>query len=282
MAPRPTWKGTLKISLVTIPIKVFPATDSTDSLASHQLHGRCLTKMQQKRWCPTCEQEIPYAEIVKGYEVEGGKYVVLSEDELATVKPESTKVINLITFDAASALDSVAIDRSYYLAPNGTDGDAYAYAVLRTSLAGKVGVGKLAVYGREYLVAVRPSGRGLVLQTLHHDAEIRKFDDLADVGTLPAKVKPADVTMAKQVIATLAGPLDLARFTDAYREGLQQVIDAKVKGEQVIEATPAEAPKVATLKDALRQSLHLVRGGKKAPKVPAKVADRGERRRKRA
>jgi DNA end-binding protein Ku len=279
MAARPTWKGVLKISLVTIPIKVFPATDASETISFNQLHETCQTKITSRRWCVACAKEVPSTEIVKGHEFEKGKYVILSEDEIATVKPESTKVIDLVQFDAASALDSLAVDRSYYLAPNGTEGDAYAYGVLRSALTGKVGVGKLAVYGREYLVAVRPSGRGLLLQTLHHAGEIRALEDLDDLAVVPAKVKPVDVTLARQVIATLARPLQLTDFTDDYQAGLRAVIDAKIEGKEIVEPKAIEAPPLVGLKDALKRSLHLV---PKSPKKPAKVAAPVERKRKRA
>src|SRR6185295_8946344 len=167
MAPRATWKGFLKISLVNIPIKVFPATESGGSISFNQLHGECQTRIQQKRWCPQCDREVPNSEIVKGYEFEKGRYVVLSEDDFDKVRPESTRVIDLIQFADESAIDPIYVDRAYYLAPEGSMA-ADAFAVMREGMKGKVGIGKLALYGREYLVAVRPQQRGIVMYTLHH------------------------------------------------------------------------------------------------------------------
>src|SRR3954464_13700300 len=159
MAARATWKGYLKVSLVNIPIKVFPATESSATISFNQLHGECQTRIQQKKWCPHCEVVVSNSELVKGYEFDKGRYVVLDEEYFDKVRPESTRVIDLVQFADESAVDPMYVDRAYYLAPDGPMG-ADAFAVMRDGMKGKVGVGKLALYGREYLVAVKPHGRG--------------------------------------------------------------------------------------------------------------------------
>ena len=232
MAPRATWKGFLKISLVNIPIKVFPATESSGSISFNQLHGECQTRIQQKRWCPHCNREVPNSEIVKGYEFEKGRYVVLSEDDFDKVRPESTRVIDLVQFADESAIDPIYVDRAYYLAPDGSMA-ADAFAVMREGMKGKVGIGKLALYGREYLVAVRPQQRGIVMYTLHHAAEIRSIDEVEELNAVSASVKPEEMRLARQVIGTFEGPLNLKDYKDEYREGLQRIIEAKIAGEEV-------------------------------------------------
>src|SRR6201991_728460 len=119
MPARPTWKGFLKISLVNIPIRVFPATDSAATISFNQLHAECQTRIQQKRWCPKCEREVPNSEIAKGYEFEKGRYVVMTEDDMSKVKPESTRELDLVQFTEASSIDPVYVERPYYLAPDG-------------------------------------------------------------------------------------------------------------------------------------------------------------------
>ena len=265
MAARATWKGFLKISLVNIPIKVFPATESSGSISFNQLHGECQTRIQQKRWCPHCNREVPNSEIVKGYEFEKGRYVIVTEDDFDKVRPESTRVIDLVQFAEASAIDPMYVDRTYYLAPDGGMA-ADAFAVMRDGMQGKVGVGKLALYGREYLVAVRPFERGIVMHTLHHAAEIRSIDQVEELGSVPEKVKPEEIKLARQVIQTFEQPLDLATYRDEYRDGLQKIIDAKIAGEEVVSAAePEAAPKVVNLMDALRKSLDTVSAAKKKP-----------------
>jgi DNA end-binding protein Ku len=141
---------------------------------------------------------------------------------------------------------------------------------MREGMRGKVGVGKLALYGREYLIAVKPHERGIVLYTLHHAAEIRSIDQVEDLNSVRTTVKPKEIKLARQVIATFDGPLDLANYTDEYREGLQQIIDAKIAGQDVVAPRVPAMPQVTNLMDALKKSLNAVRLEKKRPaKVPA-------------
>ena len=213
MAARATWKGYLKISLVNIPIKVFPATESSGSISFNQLHGECRTRIQQKKWCPHCEREVPNTEIVKGFEFEKGRYVIMSDEDLEKVRPESTRVIDLVQFSDAASLDPMYVDRTYYLAPDGkVAGDAFA--VMRDGMQGKIGIGKLALYGREYLVAVRPFERGIVMHTLHHAAEMRGIDSVEELSSVPTTVKPEEIKLARQVIQTFEQPLNLAAYKD--------------------------------------------------------------------
>src|SRR5438477_3094323 len=240
MAARATWKGYLKVSLVNIPIKVFPATESSATISFNQLHGECQTRIQQKRWCAHCNREVPNSEIVKGYEFEKGRYVIMSDEDFDKVRPESTRVIDLVQFADDSAIDPMYVDRAYYLAPDGTM-EAGAFAVMREGMQGKVGIGKVALYGREYLVAVRPQERGLAMYTLHHAAEIRSIDTVDELQSVATTVKPEEMKLAQQVIATFDGPLDLADYKDEYREGLQRTIEAKIAGQEIV-AAAVEAP----------------------------------------
>jgi DNA end-binding protein Ku len=277
MAARATWKGFLKISLVNIPIKVFPATESGGSISFNQLHGECQTRIQQKRWCPQCDREVPHSEIVKGYEFEKGRYVVLGKDDFDKVRPESTRVIDLVQFADESAIDPMYVDRTYYLAPDGGRASD-AFAVMREGMQGKVGIGKLALYGREYLVAVRPHGRGIVMYTLHHAAEIRTIDTVEELNGVTRKVKPEEIKLAKQVIGTFDRPLDLSAFRDEYLEGLRAVIDAKVAGEDIVTAVHETRAPVANLMDALKKSLDAVSAGKKRQaKASAPIAAKRKR-----
>jgi len=283
MAARATWKGFLRVSLVNIPIKVFPATESSGTISFNQLHNECQTRIQQKRWCPTCNKEVANTDIVKGFEFEKGRYVVMTEEDIEKVRPSSTRIIDLVQFDDQGALDPMYVDRTYYLAPDGQVA-ADAFAVMREGMKGKIGVGKLALYGREYLVAVKPHDRGLVMYTLHHAAEIRSMDSIEELGAIPAKVKPQEMQLARQVIGTFEKKLDLSDYTDEYREGLQRIIDAKIAGQEVV-APAQEAPaKVVNLMDALRKSLDTVSASKKKPAkaVSTKPAGKTAEKRKRA
>jgi DNA end-binding protein Ku len=276
MAARPTWKGFLKISLVNIPVRVFPATDSAATISFNQLHGECQTRIQQKRWCPKCEREIPLSEVVKGYEFEKGRYVVMDEEDMAKVRPESTRVIDLVQFAPVESIDPIYVERPYYLAPDGQMA-LEAFAVIREGMKGKAGIGKLALYGREYLVAVQPKDKGLVMYTMRRANEVRSMDAIDELAGVPSKVKPEEIKMAKQVISNFEGELDLSEYTDAYQEELQRIIDAKIAGEEVVATEEQTPPKVVNLMDALRQSLDRVSTGKKktvkvVAEAPAKAA----------
>ena len=262
MAARPTWKGFLKISLVNIPVRVFPATDSAATISFNQLHAECQTRMQQKRWCPKCEREIPISEVAKGFEFEKGRYVVMDEEDLSKVRPESTRVIDLVQFTDAAAIDPIYFERPYYLAPDGQMA-LESFAVIREGMRGKTGIGKLALYGREYLVAVQPKDKGLMMYTMRRSNEIRSMAAIDELEHVPVKVKPEEIKLAKQVISNFEGELDLADYKDAYQEELQRIIDAKIAGEEVVATEEQAPPKVVNLMDALRQSLDRVSTGKK-------------------
>jgi DNA end-binding protein Ku len=262
MPPRPTWKGYLKVSLVNIPVKVYPATESSATISFNQLHSECQGRINYRKWCAKCEREVSQGEIVKGYEFEKGRWVVIDDEDVAKVRTESTKVINLVQFAGADEIDPMYVDRAYYLVPDGAMASD-AYSVMRDGMEGKVGVGKVAIHGRESLVAVKPHKQGLVMYTLHHAAEIRTIDQIDELREVRGKVGPAEIKLAKQVIESFEGPLDLADYKDEYQEGLQKIIDAKIAGEEVVAPAEEAPPKVVDLMEALRRSLDQVSAGKK-------------------
>src|SRR5262245_3085840 len=277
MPPRPTWKGYLKVSLVNIPVKVYPATESSATISFNQLHAECQTKINQKKWCPKCEREITSSEVVKGYEFEKGRWVVINDEDIAKVRTESTKVIDLVQFAGDDEIDPMYVDKAYYLVPDGGMA-ADAYSVMRDGMQGKVGVGKVAIHGREYLVAVKPHKQGLVMYTLHHAAEIRTIDQIDELREVRGKVGPAEMKLAKQVIESFEGTLNLADYKDEYQEGLQKIIDAKVAGEEYIAPAEEAPPKVVDLMEALRRSLDQVSTGKKKTAKVEEPAAEGEKK----
>ena len=278
MAARSTWKGYLKISLVNIPIKVFPATDSGATLSFNQLHGECQTRIQQKRWCPTCEREVPNTDIVKGFEFEKGRYVLVDEEDIEKVRVDSTRVINLEKFTDDTAIDPIYLERPYYLAPDGPVA-RQAFAVIREGMKGKAGIGKVALYGREYLVKVQPREQGLVMYTLRHASEIRSMDAIDELTDMPETMKPEEVKLAKQVIGTFEGDVDLTSYRDDYQVGLREIIDAKIEGREIVASEVEAPPKVVNLMEALRKSLDTI-GAKKKPAAVALASE--EKKRKRA
>src|SRR5919202_353069 len=262
MPARPPWIGYLKISLVNIPVKVFPATDAAATLSFNQLHAECRTRIQQKRWCPSCQRDVPNTDIVKGFEFEKGRYVVVNEEDIEKVRVESTRVINLERFTDDDAIDPIYLERPYYLAPDGPIAKE-AFAVIREGMKGKAGIGKVALYGREYLVKVQPREQGLVMYTLRHANEIRSMNAIDELGDMPAKVKPDEVRLAQQVIGTFEGDIDFASYRDEYQDGLRAIIDAKIEGREIAVQEESAPPKVVNLMDALRKSLDSITASKK-------------------
>src|SRR6516225_10002275 len=260
MAARPTWKGYLKISLVNVPIKVFPATDAGATLSFNQLH---------------CEREVANTDLVKGYEFEKGRYVVIDEEDIEKVRVESTRVINLEQFTDDTEIDSIYLERPYYLAPDGPVA-LEAFAVIREGMKGKAGIGKVALYGREYLVKVQPREKGLVMYTLRHANEIRSMEAIEELADMPEKIKADEVKLAQQVMATFEGDVDFESYTDEYQVGLREIIDAKIEGREIVAPEVQAPPKVVNLMDALRKSLDTISTSKKKQATldvaPRKVA----------
>ncbi len=271
--PRATWKGLLQIALVQIPIKVFPATDAAETITFNQLHEPCKSRVTQKRWCATCNKEVPNDEIVKGHEFAKDQYVEILDAELDAFAPLSAKVIDLVHVTDASTLPLRSIDRAYYLEPDGPNGSeaAHTYAVIQASLAGlgAIGVGKVAIYRREYLAAVGVSGSALMLYTLHWAAELRPI--ALDIWS---SVSRQELELADQVLESLTRPLDLSLFRDAYQADTRRLIDAKIAGQEIVRPPLVPSVPVLSLLEALQQSLAAV-----GPKRMAKAAHVPDRKR---
>ena len=281
MPARPTWRGFLKVSLVNVPVRVFPATDSTASIRFNQLHATCQSRIQQKKWCPECECQVDKSEIVKGYELEKGRYVVMDDDDIAKARPESTRIINLMRFADVDTIDPIYVEKPYYLAPDGKVA-ADAFGVLREALRGKAGIGKMAILGREYVVAVQPRERGLMMFTLRQASEVRSMSAIDELDQVPEETNELEVKLAKQVIGNFEGDIDLSEFKDEYQAELRRIIDAKVTGEDVIETTADQPAKVVDLMEALRKSLDSVSEAKKKPAKASRAKAAKTRKRKRA
>jgi DNA end-binding protein Ku len=207
---------------------------------------------------------VPNTDIVKGYEFEKGRYVIVAEEDLEKVKVESTRVINLEQFTEDVAIDPIYLERPYYLAPDGPVARE-AFAVIREGMKGKAGIGKVALYGREYLVKVQPRERGLIMYTLRHASEIRSMDAIDELADMPATVRPEEVKLAQQVIGTFEGAVDFESYRDEYQQGLREIIDAKIEGREIVAQEVEAPPKVVNLMDALRKSLDSISTAKKKP-----------------
>lgn len=278
------WKGSLKISLIRIPIQVFPATTASSDVSFHQLHRKCHTRIQYKKWCPHCEEEVGPADIVKGHETSRGRMAVVEDDEIKALKPESTKTIDISDVVDDAVIDPIYIERSYYVAPDGTAAGS-PYSVLRDALEGRAGVGRLAIHGREYLVAVVARENAIVMHTLRTAGEVREVSQVPGLAGARGKSKADELKLARQVLDNFESGKDLTSYTDHYQEALKRMLAAK--DEEDIAEEPSESEekrgpkKVVNLMDALRRSLEQAKTGKRS-KPAAKVLKHAPAKRKKA
>lgn len=261
---RPIWKGHLTFGLVTIPVKLYTATEAKD-VRFRLLHKSCMSPIQNKRYCPQHEQIVDWNDVVRGYEYAKDKFVPVNDEELDSVPLDTAGTVNVTSFSDLREIDPIYYEKSYYLAPD--EGGQKAFRLLHDTMeeTSKVAVGKVVIKEKEHLVAVRPYDGTLVMSTLYYADEVRA---VADVPELPvqAKVHPNEKKMAMQLIEGLIASFNAAEYRDDYREALQKVIAAKVDGEAVV-GVPARKPeKVVDLMDALRRSLQMTR----KEKLPAR------------
>jgi DNA end-binding protein Ku len=250
--PRTMWKGAISFGLVTIPVAVYPATEEK-TLRFNQIHEEDGGRIRMKRTCSVDGEEVPYDEIVKGYEYEKDRYVVLSDEDFDKVPVESSRAIDIVQFVDLDEIDPMLYKKSYYLVPDETG--AKAYALLREALSqdNKVGIAKVSFRDKEHLAALRFKDESFVLETMYWPDEIRA----ADFGGVDVdlKVRAQELEMARQLIENLTAEWDPEEFTDEYREALLRIVEAKISGEEieVVEAEPTA--KVVDLMEALKASV---------------------------
>jgi DNA end-binding protein Ku len=261
------WKGAISFGLVTIPVSVYPATEEK-TLRFNQLHDDDGGRIRMKRTCSIDGEEVGYEHIVKGYEYEKDRYVILTDEDFEAIPVESSRAIDIQQFVELEEIDPMQYKKSYYLVPEETG--AKAYALLREALnrSGKVGIAKVSFRDKEHLAALRFRDEAFVLETMYWPAEIRE----ADFGgvDVSAKVRPNELEMAQTLIDNLTADWDPAEFKDDYREALLRIVEAKINGEEIeiVEAEPAA--KVVDLMEALKASVAAAKKEPKAQPAPKK------------
>ena len=281
VAARATWTGQLKLSLVSIPVRLYSAIRSTTRTPLNQLHKNCHHRVRQQLVCPE-HGKLERDQIVKGYEFEKDKYVVVEEEDLTRIRLETTKTIELVQFIDESELDPIYLDNAYYVTPDGPVA-ADAFRVIREAMrqAKKIAIGRVVMAGREYMTALRPQDTGFRLNTLHYAEDIRQaapyFEDIKN-----GDVDKNQLTLAKQLIENYAAPFQPEQFQDRYQESLLAVIKAKIEGTEPVLAQQAEATKVVSLMDALQQSLAKSKPDRSLRKPPAASIKAESKTRKKA
>jgi len=274
--PRAMWSGAISFGLVNIPVKLFKATASASGreISFHQIHKTCGTRIKHIRWCPKDEVEVPWDEVAKGYEVEKGRYVEVTKEELDALLPEEDQAtVAIENFVALADVDPIYYDRAYYLSPDGSD---KAYALLHQVLARseKVAVARVLLRTRSHLALVRVLEDHLVLETMYFDAEIVDASEIDGVHKVHVDKKQLD--MAETLVESMTIDWEPARYKDEYTARVKHVIEQKMEGGEIVESpeAPAGGAKVVDLLEALRQSVDATKArGKKHPETLADVAD---------
>jgi DNA end-binding protein Ku len=261
------WKGAVSFGLVMIPVRLYAATETRD-IAFRQVHRQDGGRIRFRRFCTIDDQEVPYEDIAKGYELPGGEMVILTDEDLAELPLPTTKNIEVVQFCPIEQLDPILLNRSYYVEPEAAG--ARAYCLLRDALeqSGKIAIAQVALRQRESLAVMRARDGVLVLETLLWPDEIRDpaFAFLAD----DIEVRPQELRMASSLIESMTMDFNPDEFHDSYREALQELVAAKTEGREVVQPALGEAPagETTSLADALRASLAAARGGGQLGAVP--------------
>ncbi|MGZ8698151.1 MAG: non-homologous end joining protein Ku [Gaiellaceae bacterium] len=273
---RTTWNGSLSFGLVSIPVGLAPATKPAarqSDVSFRLLHRECLTPIKQKRWCPTHDREVSGDELVKGWEVAKGQFVVVEEAELeALERHDESRSIEITQFVPVDQIDPVWLDRTYFLVPGSAAAQRRPYRLLLDAMrdADVGAVGRFVRSGRESICLVRAKGDALVLETLFLAEDVYSQAEIEEaVGA--TEVKPSELELARQIIDGLAGSFDPASLASDYRRDLRALLEAKLRGEEIVQPEPAveRAPAVDLL-EALKASVAAAKTGAKEPKPRAK------------
>jgi DNA end-binding protein Ku len=271
---RTIWNGSISFGLVNIPIGLAVATQRSD-IAFRTLHRECGTPIKQKRYCPTHERDLEADELVKGWEVAKGEFVMVEDSDLEAVALERSQSIEILRFVKLDDVDPVYFDRTYYLAPASTPAQRRPYVLLLRAMeeTGTAAIGKFVLWGKENLCLIRAQGDALMLETLFFAEDVRPSAEIQDaVGE--TDVKDAELELARQVIGSLEGDFVADDFENEYRTELRQMLEAKLDGREIARPEPVPEAPVVDLMDALKRSVAEVQeraaGDGRKEKAPAK------------
>jgi DNA end-binding protein Ku len=263
---RTTWNGSLSFGLVTIPVGLAPATAPkarASDVTFRTLHRECKTPIKQKRWCPVHDREVPSEELVKGWEVSKGQFVIVEDADLeAIAQHDTSRAIEISRFVPLAEVDPLFFDRTYFLAPSSAEAQRKPYVLLLSAMkeTGMAALGRMVIRGNENLVLVRPKGDALVLETLFLAADVRSQAEI-DEAVEGVGVSEPELELARQLIDSLVGEWEPSELHSEYRENLREMLEAKLAGEEITVPEPvAEAP-VVDLMEALRKSVAASKSG---------------------
>lgn len=245
------WKGHLTFGLVSLPIKLFTAARA-ETISFNQLHKTDHSRVKQKLFCAAEDVELTRGDIVKGYEYEKDRYVVVDDEDIKKMAPKSAKIMEILEFVKEAEVDPVFYEKSYYMAPEEAGEKPYSLLLEALKRSGYVALARIAMHNREHIVILRPSGQGITLHTMYFEDEIRKSESHnADTSAVSDK----ELSMAMMLVEALAARFEPGKYKDSYRENLRAMIDAKIAGQEVVAPVEAQQVKVIDIMDALKASL---------------------------
>ena len=257
---RSIWGGAISFGLVNVPVKLFTAVRKKD-VRFNQLHAKDGGRVYQKRVCSIDGEEVPYEEVAKGYDLGNEQFVMIEPEELEQLDPESTHTIDIQDFVHLDQIDPLFFDSSYYVVPDQRGGKAYRLLLEAMRESGKVGIAKVVMRTKQYLVAIRPVGEALVMSTMNFADEVVPQEELDGLPGPTHDVSERELKMAQQLIEALTGDFDPEKYSDDYREQVLELIERKAEGQEVVAQPAAEQPKpVVDLMAALEASLAAAKG----------------------
>jgi DNA end-binding protein Ku len=257
---RTIWNGSLSFGLVTIPVGLAPATAPkarASDVSFRTLHRECKTPIKQKRWCPVHEREVSNDEIVKGWEVSKGQFVIVEEADLeAIAQHDTSRAIDISRFVPLEQVDPLYFDRTYFLAPSSAEAQRRPYVLLLNAMkeTGMAAVGRMVIRGNENFCLIRPKGDALVLETLFLAEDVRSQAEI-DEAVEAVDVNEPELDLARQLIDSLVGTWEPEELHSEYRQNLRELLEAKLKGEEIAVPEPVEEVPVVDLMEALKQSV---------------------------
>jgi DNA end-binding protein Ku len=276
--PRPLWKGAISFGMVTIPIKLYTATEEKD-VHFNMLHAEDNSRIKQKRFCAEEDIEVSNDEIIKGYEITPGRYVTLDDEDFAKVPIATTRTIDIQEFVSLEQIDPIYYQKTYYLEPEEVGMKPFALLMKTLEETERIAIAKVAMRQKEQLCTLRIREGTIVLETMFYADEVRSAKDLAVPGD-DIKVNDKELAMAKMLVDTMTSDeLDLSQYKDDYREALLEIIQAKSEG-QVIETPEPVVAKITDLSEALRASVEAIRKSKAGEKKDAEPASHRRQRAK--
>jgi len=270
MAPRANWKGYLRLSLVSCPIALYPASSFSEKVSFNRLNRKTGNRLKQQNVDSETGEVVPREDTARGYEVAKGQYLIVEDEEIDAVQVESTRTIDIDQFVPRSEIDERYIDSPYYLAPDGQVGQD-AFAVIRDTIGklNMVALGRVVLTRREHVIALEPKGRGLLGLTLRYPYEVR--DEASYFEDIPDQKLPKEMLdLATHIVNTKSGHFDPSQFQDRYENALIDLLKKKEAGEKIEPAREAAAPRVVNLMDALRASIDVEKKKAPAPSTEAR------------